>query len=578
MLKSMHNPTSIHSSEEIMIKLRDYQAEAIASIQNEWQCVDSTLLVAATGAGKTIMMLALIAELLTQNPLARVLLIAHRRELIFQPVERMRDLFPALYKRCGIVMGARDDAGAQIVVATVQTLASEKRLQRVLAHGAIDYIFTDEAHHAAADNYKSIYERVGARKHLGVTATPKRSDNKGLVEVYESVAGTYDMGYLISHGHLCMPRWLAIKTGISLAGVSVHGRGDKRDYSASSLKQVFELKNVFDMVAAAHKKFAQGRRGIAFTASVEGAHALCDSFNNAGVFAVAADASTDRTERKRHLAAFADGQIDMLVNCQLYTEGLDLPAVDVVHMARPTKSDSLYLQMIGRGLRVFPGKTDCLVMEYAPEEVRGVVSLGDVLGQMPGDKRGYFRQGVANGEVEAGFTFDGEQATWLEGDPMQLIAQRLDYLESSRLRWNQPNRRGGMAIGLGKDEQGVERLLYISETTREGAELWGVWKHEGERWHSARVLKTGCIDALSEEAEAIAQRRGNGVLMNKNKRWIKRPPSEGQLRFAKNLGIHSAPAMTRGEIADAINFKLAENAVKRARRRAIENRELQHAN
>ena len=546
-----------------MFQLRPYQREAIDNIKQQWKTVPDTMITAATGAGKTQVFLGLLAEELRDHPSRRALIIAHRKELIDQPIERLAQFWPELYDDAGIVMANQNESSKRIVVATVQTLNGNGRLDDILSHGPIDYLVIDEAHHAVAETYKNVVAVLKAAnpgmKHLGVTATPIRADDVGLREVYKTEAAHYGIKEMVRMNYLAPPRWLAIQTGISLAGVPKSGSGEDRDYTRSGLRDVFETSNCFDLVVESHKKYAAERLAICFTASVEGAYNLAETFNEAGIPAAAADGTTPKDERKAILDRFRTGDLEVICNVALWTEGLDLPEISCVHMVRPTQSDAYYMQAIGRGLRLFPGKDDALILDYCPAETRNIVMLGDVLG-LEVRKEAYVRDDADEGEVIGGFTFDGE-VTWMEGDPMEIVSRQLDYLDQSPWKWQRPGKSSWMILGLGPGTDDIDRTLALSPAS-DKMELWAIWKEKDDRWHKASRLQVGDFENLSQVGEAIADRRGVPALAKKKQRWRTQPPSPGQLKFAKNLGIDTT-GKSKGDIADAITYKLAMNALRR---------------
>jgi len=534
-------------------------------VKADWQSgFQNVMITVATGGGKTIIFLGLLAEELHNNPGKRCLIIAHRKELIDQPIERLAEFWPELAQRSGIVMADQDDCDQQIIVATVQTLGGRGRLDNILQHGAIDYIVTDESHHSISASYLAVYEQLKAAnpnvKHLGVTATPIRADRKQFGDVYEKVSAHYGIKELVKLGYLAPPRWLAIQTGISLASVSKSGSGEDRDYNARGLANVFETDNCFELVVETHQKYATGRPAIAFTASVAGAYSLAEKFNDAGINAAAADGTTSREVRSQLIRDFRSGKLSVLCNVALWTEGLDLPEISCVHMVRPTQSDAYYIQCIGRGLRLLPGKDDALILDYAPAEVRNVTMLGDVLG-VNVEKAAYMDEDAEEGEVIAGFTFDGD-VKWMTGDPMEIIGRALDYLNLSPWRWNQQDKRSWMILGLGKNEtDNTDRTLAMSPAG-ESMQLWGVWKKDEERWHSAKLLKEGTFEELSIVADEFAHKWGSEQLARKNQRWHTHPPTEGQIKYAGRLGIN-CDGMTKGGLAEAITYKLTLDALRR---------------
>ena len=215
-------------------------------------------------------------------------------------------------------------------------------------------------HHTVATSYRKVLEGLQAvypsLRHVGVTATPMRADGEGLAQVYDREVAHYGIKEMVGGGWLVPPRWLAIQTGISLAQVAI----SKGDYVGKQLADVFETANCFELVVESHKKYADGRQCLAFVQSVDGAYRLAETFREAGVVAEAADGTTPKDERAGILRRFRSGKTQVLCNVALWTEGLDVPQVSCIHQVRPTKSDGLYLQMIGRGLRPVPGKDDCI--------------------------------------------------------------------------------------------------------------------------------------------------------------------------------------------------------------------------
>lgn len=552
-----------------MIKPRDYQERAVDNVFSDWRHAFSTMLVAATGSGKTETMLLTMTRILADEPDARILYLVHREELASQPLERIDRHWPSLQGRAGIVMADRDSADSQIVVASVQTLNAGGRLDRILQNGPIDYVFTDECHHAVANTYQNVYDRLAQAqpfKHLGVTATPIRSDENGLSQIYQRVADRITIDKLIKRGYLAQLRTLAISTGISLKGAKKSGKGEDRDYTPSTLRDNFESPELWRLVVESHKKYAAGRKAIAFTATVDGAVDLAEAFNAAGI--PAAFVCGDKSRMAAHgltrqgvLDDYRSGAIQVIANVAVLTEGFDAPETSCVHMCRPTQSDGYYLQAMGRGLRIFPGKTDCLVLDYAPKEYRNIKMVGDVLGVPLPDKDVYVDDEVEDGEVQAGFTFDGEEFAWMDDSPMEIISRQLDYLKMTPWVWQQTKQNDWMVLGLGKGSDEIERTLVLSPPAPI-MRLYGVWRNPGEYNPQAQEISVGTFEELFERGEELADKHGQPVLMQKANAWRNDPPSDGQAKFARKLGI-KCDSMSKGEVANAITRKLALDAIKR---------------
>lgn len=548
------------------IRLRPYQRQTIDAIRRDWKAgYKNVLAVGATGMGKTVVFLALIHEILQEQPAARFMIVAHRKELIDQPAERLAQFWPERSHMVGIVMGNTDEPDAQIIIGTIQTLQIDRRLDAVLAHGAIDYLIIDETHHSSADGYLKVINRLREVNphllHLGVTATPVRADGDGLP--YDVKSAHFGVRELVKDKYLAPPRWLAINTKIDIGQIAINYGNGGADFNQSQLKSVFETDRCYELVVETHQRYAAGRKAIAFTVSVEGAVKLAEEFNKAGIPAASASGTTSKDDRKEILAAFRRGELEVLTNCALFTEGVDLPDISCIHQVRPTKSDGLYLQMVGRGLRLHPGKEDCLILDYAPADARNVVMLGDVLG-VKVKKVAYIKESedAEEGDALAGFTFDGEDFGWMGNSPMEIVSRQLDYLNLSPYTW-QGEKGDWLYLGLGPGERDeIDRTLAISPPG-DTMTLWGVFKRNEERWHSAMKLAEGTFEELSEIADGYIEKHGNQTLAMKQRGWRSQPPSDGQIKFATKLGI-KIMGMTKGQVANAITQKLAFNALKRA--------------
>lgn len=546
------------------MELRKYQREAIDAVRREWKSHKDVLGIAPTGAGKTVIFISLILELFQEKPDARIVVIAHREELITQPVERLRMvdsewLTTGLMEKpkVGILMGDQKDYDRQLTIATVQTLSRESHLKKLLAHGHIDYLITDEAHHAIAPAYTRV--RDGLRKanpemrHLGVTATPERGDGLAMANAFEKIAFRITIADLVRAGYLVKPTWLAISTQIDLSGVKTTAG----DFQQSQLAERFDTAACRALVVAAHKEYAHDRPAIAFTTSVKGAHDLAQAFRDAGYTAASADGTTDKVERRKILADFRAGKFQVLVNCSLWTEGLDVPEIACIHLARPTKSDALYIQMVGRGLRPTPNKSDCLILDYLPAAARNVAMLGDILGcPIPREELlKQFSKQKTPGATQIGFTFDGDSFD-ANGLDMQIIAKELNYLEQSPWIWHRYD--GLLTLGCGRGDDGIERILAIQDNR-----LYGIWRKsemdaEG-KWRpigtwTARAIP--CDDPFAK-GEEFAAKHASSTLAAKGRSWHKKPVSDQQASYLKRL---AGSALGRNAIM-ALNAVQAANLI-----------------
>jgi hypothetical protein len=316
---------------------------------------------------------------------------------------------------------------------------------------------------------------------------------------------------------------------------------------------------------------------------VQGAHDLAQAFRDAGYTAASLDGTTPALERQQILADFRAGRVQILANCQVLTEGFDAPGTSCVLMCRPTRSDSLYVQCMGRGLRPAAGQAtpteDCLILDFMPADTRNIVMAGDVLG-VPKAQSDAVRQLLDEEQDEdelaqIGFTFDGEHFDY-GSSPMEIIARQLDYLNASRLAWFPPAgvRREGeiLTVGLGAGSDGMERILAI----RDGV-LFGLGRATAfDRTHRPpwQARHIACDDVYAE-AEAIAARWSVPTLANKAAGWRDATISEGQIRYLKRLAKgrltpSQIAALRRGEAAQWITHLQAQEALERVRAVSLE--------
>jgi len=331
--------------------LRPYQVEAQQAIlEHRARGVRSQLVSLATGLGKTVI-IATLPKLLSLRPGDVTLVIAHRDELIEQIVEKMRIENPEAI--VGVEKAERRASDeCSIVVATVQTLA-EKRLEEFIKrfHRRIALFVIDEAHHAAAPTYRAIVDAVlgqrGDAMIMGFTATPNRGDGVRLVDVFEKIVYTMDARKAIDAGYLVPVKSYAVATTTNLDDVASRGG----DFVIGQLAAAVNTVDRNKRIVASYKQHTPGLKALVFTASVEHARDVAEEFVAYGVNAEWASGETPRDERERIVREFRGDGIDVLVNCGLYLEGFDVPSVQVILNARPTKSTTLYTQITGRALR-----------------------------------------------------------------------------------------------------------------------------------------------------------------------------------------------------------------------------------
>jgi superfamily II DNA or RNA helicase len=371
------------------LALRGYQEEAIARIGDCLRDNASTLLVLPTGTGKTRT-----AATYVQRSGGRTLWLAHRQELIEQGAAALEDVTG---RKVSIEKADRIARGTDIVVASVQTLKGD-RLGSFASRFAPELIVTDEAHHAPSSSYRAIYDAFPEAKHLGLTATPDRHDEKAMGLVFDSVAYVYEIRAAIRDGFLCPIRALSVEVeAIDLRAVgTVAG-----DLNQGELDAVMSAEEALHGVIGATLEHAGDRRTVVFTTSVENAHRLAEIANRYRPgSARAVDGGTDPRMRASVLRDHQAGEYQFLFNVGVLTEGYDDPAISCIVMARPTSSRALYAQCAGRGLRIAPGKTDCLLVDLVGNAGKhSLVTATDILaGKYEDDVLEAARKKVADSE------------------------------------------------------------------------------------------------------------------------------------------------------------------------------------
>lgn len=338
------------------LELRPYQIEAVEAVEGRWGAGDrATLLVMATGCGKTLCMARVAADAVRSG--GRVLVLAHRGELLEQAADKIGR---ATGLRCSVEKAVDTSVGTmeRVTVGSVQTLMRERRL-RALGPDRFSHILVDEAHHAVSDSYRAVLDYFGGAKVLGVTATADRADRRNLGEVFDSLAYEYDMPHAIRDGYLCPIRAQTIPLKLDITGVSVRSG----DYAADELGTALDpyLPAIADAMVEAG---CARRRTVAFLPLIATSRKFCRILRERGLRT--AEVNGQSEDRAEVLAAFARGEYDVLCNSLLLTEGWDCPGVDCIVNLRPTRSRGLYTQIIGRGTRLSPetGKDHLLVLDF----------------------------------------------------------------------------------------------------------------------------------------------------------------------------------------------------------------------
>jgi ATP-dependent helicase IRC3 len=521
------------------INLRDYQREAVDEVLKDYYSGNNRLLIhLPTAAGKTIVMAALAREF---NK--RVLVLAHREELIAQAADKFLLYWPEA--DLGICMAGRKEVENTIVIGSVQSCFQPKRLKSLQNQG-FELLLIDEAHHAASASYQKIIETLGftpgsGNLLVGVTATPMRTDKKALGQTFDKLTYSRSISTMVKSGYLAPVVGRKILTSFALDKLKTRAG----DFCLGDLSAAVNTPERNSFIAAKYKEHASDRKGVAFCADVQHCKDLADALRAQGVPAAAVWGDMEQHERRQALESLKDGGLQVLTSCGILTEGFDEPSISCIAMARPTKSKGLYIQCVGRGLRLYPGKSNCLVLDFtdASHDLDNVASLATVIPEA------FHISQPAPAEGE-------RDSTRKIADLLVECDAEFDILGGTRFVW----------IPVGDEEWSLlddERNEIVISQSGAGYVARIYWS-EGQ---SQPIITTPLpLDYCSGLCEDFARRHLKVAFADPTAPWMNRAaqPTEAQRRFLEKHGKLD-PGLTKYSAAIEIKRVIAvRNKAKRA--------------
>ena len=344
--------------------LREHQIEAKGKIFDAWDKYDSVMLQMPTGTGKTYLFTSIINDLLAAYKEVHhdihILVVAHRMELLEQ-ISATLSRFGIAH---GFIQGTREQhLWKRVQVASIMSLLTEKNYYNTLRQ-KFDYIIVDEAHHSLADTYIKLFEMFPDAKKLGVTATPWRLNHESFLKLYQTLIVSPQISWFINNNLLADFDYVSIKPDSDTQRlVDSSEEADTGDFANADLDNTFNTQRIRSKLYESYKRFAKGKKGIIYAINKLHASKIADLYCSHGINAVAIDCDTPKEERQEMIAQFKSGMIAVLVNVEIFTEGFDCPDVSFIQLARPTKSLALYLQQVGRGLRIVDGKEKTIIID-----------------------------------------------------------------------------------------------------------------------------------------------------------------------------------------------------------------------
>lgn len=600
-----------------MIKLYSYQQQALdAEVRHRGEHPDETRLaiVLPTGTGKGTILAERAKRFIewsVQNEGERVLILVHTDELVNDLAARCRlacadarldtgQVFPVTV---GIVKAGQDDTGADIIVASVQTLANPERRSRIRDVGLV---IVDECHHAVADSYQAILRHFGCygssnyigqswrnfaemsddpqpqtfTPALGFTATLERTDGAGLGQVWQNVVFTRDISWAVRKGYLVQPIGyrLEIELNGELGGATEfeQGMGNLRALDCQVADSIAP-----ERIVEKWQELAADRQTIVFAPLVRSAKAIRDEFEKTGVETEVVHGDMPDAERRRYIKAFKAGHIQVLVNAMVLTEGFDHPGVSCVIVARPTNSRPLFIQMAGRGLRRVPGipveEQDCILITLA-DATSDICSVADLSDRLT-DRKADGPLTEMEDQWDIGKDLEEAARHWTG----RVDATRFDPIVATRSKVWARTKGGTWFLPISKERE----YVFLAENPDGNTDIYVLTRT------IAYTSKIGCrkvgsapdLELAMQQAEDEAAERGGDVgalLADRTRAWRKRRPewTDKMIQYGLRLGLESEinrimdskAGGKAGKVSDLIRRVEASRSIDKAVERLKERR------
>jgi superfamily II DNA or RNA helicase len=555
------------------IELRPYQLEALDCIATDLATPDinRVLLALPTASGKTVIFSEKIRRLLVGEPSARVLILVHRDELVFQTLAKLRDALPADVTT-GVIKAESNDLAAQVIVAAVQTISKDKRLEELrqarLVYGPFKLLVIDEAHHGVAPTWLAVVKglnvfgddpSVPQPDLLGATATPFRFDQIGLKNLFQKISYTAPIVDLIASDYLCDVRAKQITLDdADFSGLKLSGN----DFQVGQAGEILMQANAPQHVVAAYLEHAPGRKAIVFTPTVQVANEVARAFNVAGITAESVCGETPLDERHAILERFRTGETMVLPNCAVLTEGYDNPSVDCVIVARPTRSKQLYVQMIGRGLRPLHGvKQDCIILDMVGASNRHDLMTAATLDGLEITDGESVKEKVIRQRVEA----DARRQKMQEQEARKLVAREVELFHRKQAeeyeQWAVSPRQDLFILAMSN----FERLVIWKDSKGRGYYLLHVIPGEpmafgsSKRWQDyTKLAENVALDEAQRLAEEYRDEYDpkSEYLTRPDARWRSYPATPKQIDQARRARLAIPENATRGQMQKLLSLSM----------------------
>jgi len=343
--------------------LYKHQADIKQKIYALWDKIDNVMLQMPTGTGKTIVFASIVKDIRRwcqqHSKESKIVIIAHRKELIEQASNKLGKLPHGIIQR-----GKPQQLDLPVQVASIQTFMSRRNYE-TMRKQRFDFIIIDEAHHSMAPGYQKLWEMFPNSKKLGVTATPWRMSHSGFTSLFGDIVLSNSVEWFVNNGYLSNYDYISIKRDSEIQHEinSIDRYGADGDYLEAELSELFDKDKIRAELFKSYKQYAKGKKGIIYAIDRKHAANITELYSVNGVKTCMIDGTTPAEERKDLIKKFKSGRIDVIVNVNIFSEGFDCPDIEFVQLARPTKSLAMYLQQVGRALRISENKTNSIILD-----------------------------------------------------------------------------------------------------------------------------------------------------------------------------------------------------------------------
>lgn len=519
------------------MKLRPYQVECIEDTKAYFEEYPNRNAGVSlpTGSGKTVIM----SEMARREVEAggRVAIIVDRDELVNQTVAKLKAADPLMF--VGIVKAQRNNVGAEVVVCSIQTLRRPGRAEKILPRSLVIY---DEAHGSAADSSVDVMKRLGTiggpTKAVGFSATFYRADGKPLDLIWDDIVFERDILWAVSEGYLSDARGLLVPIdGLDLSTVKMSGA----DYQDADLGQKMADAHAAEQIAKAYVESASDRVAICFAPTIAAAEEITEQMRKHGVEADTVTGKTPATERAKMYDRLERGDLRVLSSVAVLTTGFDCPRVDCVIMARPTQSQGLYVQCVGRGLRLHPDKEDCLILDMSgASDTHSLVGLPKLAGREAKDENMSLKEMAGEAPPQGPRGLKANLSSRREFDP---FAHRSQVWMKTEGGSEFLPTKGGKFIFLKPEAEDAVRVGVVDSHLN----------HRGGRngkWIQDKPIPREFALAL---AEAYVNDFGGAYTKSERSKWKRAQPSVSMIGYASQLGIENAHSYTQAALSQKID-------------------------